>query len=97
MPTTEEILTDLTVQRQAHAAAGDIAAVARVEQQISAQQALAGLRAEQAALRAAGDTAAAVALDTLVGYWRRQIDVDPAEPADPPPADGPPARARRGR
>ncbi len=74
--TTEEILTALAGERDRHAAAGRPDEVARVAQQISAHQALAALRAEQAALRAAGETAAADALDVLIRFWRRQVDID---------------------
>ncbi|NJP33686.1 hypothetical protein [Micromonospora thermarum] len=99
MTTTEEILAALTVEREAHAAAGDAAEVARAEQQISAHHALAALRTEQAALRAAGDAGAADALDVLIRFWRRQVDVEPAAAGEPggEPAATPALPSRRRR
>lgn len=83
MTTTEDILTDLAKQREASLADGRLVDVKHVDQQVTAHETLARLRAERAE-HVAGDRAeAAAGMDAQISYWLRMVDDDVDEPAAP--------------
>ncbi|MBC9001289.1 hypothetical protein [Micromonospora aurantiaca (nom. illeg.)] len=72
---TDPILAALARQRDEHAAAGQLAEVQRVDQQVIAVQTLARLDAERAAAEEAGAADAVAAIDAQGRFWARQVDL----------------------
>ncbi|WP_047892153.1 hypothetical protein [Micromonospora sp. RV43] len=72
---TDPILAALARQRDEHTAAGQMAEVHRVDQQIIAVQTLARLDAERAAAEQAGAADAVAAIDAQGRFWARQVDL----------------------
>lgn len=75
MTSTDPILAHLAARRAEHQAAGLLAEVQRIDQQVIAVRTLARLAEERGAVEASGDADAVAAVDAQARYWARQVDL----------------------
>lgn len=76
MASVDEILAGLAAERADHAAAGRLAEVQRIGQEMIAHRTLARLRQRRAGYAERGDTVAVAQVDGQIAHWRAMVTVD---------------------